>query len=161
MLPQNTLKLREEYLSNCPICKKGKLIVRIFEYDIPNYGESILLIISCNKCNFRVVDIISKQVFGKKRIVIEVNKKEDLRKKILKNKNAVIEIPEIGIRMEESEGYISTIEGLLIRIENQLSKYSKEVYEKIKTNLEDLKNLKRKFTVIIEDPEGISRLVEA
>ncbi len=160
MQPQSTLKLKEEYLSKCPICGKGDLKIRMFEYNIPNYGDSIILVIFCTKCSFRIVDVIPKEVFGRKRIEIIVEGKKDFGKKILKNKGAIIEIPEVGIRMEESEGYITTVEGLLIRIEEKLKKYSKNTYEKVKDKIDRLKRGQERFRIVIEDEEGISKLLD-
>ena len=133
--------------------------MRLFEYLIPNYGDSIILVILCDRCKFKVVDVIPKEAGKSKRIEIKVESREDLRKKVVKGREARIEIPEIGLVAEESEGYISTVEGILLRLERKIKENSREVYERIKEDLEDLKKVKRKFRIILEDPEGISRII--
>ena len=91
--------------------------------------------------------------------------------KIVKSSTSTVQVPELGVRIEptvNSQGYFTNIEGLLNKIEESLSftasleeeeKDAKDLKEKLFKKINDAKNAKFPFTVIVEEPFGNGALI--
>ncbi|HDJ96707.1 MAG TPA: ZPR1 zinc finger domain-containing protein, partial [Candidatus Aenigmarchaeota archaeon] len=100
---------------------------------------------------------------------LKVKKAEDLKIRVVRSSSGTIEIPEFGVKIEpgpQAQGYVTNVEGILLRIEEVLidqikvlkgkrKRKAKEVLEKVKK----ARGGKFNFTLIIKDPLGNSVIV--
>lgn len=103
----------------CPSCNKRTLRVTNIVISIPYFGDVIDFAISCNSCGYKRSDIMPVDMKEPTRYSLNVESPHDVNTRIIKSSTCTIRIPELGILIEPgplSEGYISNIEGLLLRI---------------------------------------------
>ena len=143
--------------------------MRIIEtpYEIPYFGKAVLFSMVCS-CGYKFSDVILPEMGKDVRYKIKVNEKT-LSARVVKSSSATIKIPELEIEVipgPRSEGYISNVEGVLLRVENGVkamllfseSTEQKSKAEKILHALEEARKGKRELTLIIEDPSGNSAI---
>lgn len=159
-----------EFRERCPYCGKDTLIVRQFEYEMPYIGRVFLVSTVCESCGY-----ISKRAYPLEekepcRIEYVIDDEEDLKARVVKSDTARIEIPELGASIDPgpaSQTIITNVEGILDRIRDALlamiswaeTKEEKIKGEEILKKLNEVIEGKRKATLIIEDPRGISRII--
>jgi zinc finger protein len=112
---------------------------------------------------------MSLEDHGPKTYTVKVSKPSDLEIKIARSGAASIEIPELGLRLDpgdESQSFITNIEGILTRFEEALRilggldpARSGEV-DKHLHQIELAKTGKIPFMVIVEDPLGNTTIIE-
>jgi zinc finger protein len=137
---------------------------------IPYFGEVLETFASCSNCKYKSSDVLP--VEEKKAAALHkkaVSKESHLSLRLVKSKNATIEIPEIGLLIEpgpDSEAFITNIEGMIDRIIDIVAgfkahhpKKSKEIDKTLKA-LEQMKKAKKKFTLIIRDKSGQSAILD-
>jgi zinc finger protein len=140
----------------CPSCSKKTLLTSTEKVDV--LGEGVFLVSFSCECGFRSSDTYPEKEGKPSRFELRVGEKE-LSNYVLKSSSCRIEIPELDLEIDPgplSEGYISTVEGVLLRIENTL-KGNKKLPKRF---FEDISRMKEKggFTLIFEDRLGNSRI---
>ncbi len=154
---------------DCPICK-SQIQTHYKTQDIPYFGEVIILTLICQNCGYKKNDLFSVYEKEPKKYILKVNEEKDLKIKVVRSGACTIKIPEFGTVIEpgvESEGYITNIEGILLRINDILLGLEKNPQddetlskiEELKRELEKAKDGKLAFTLILEDPTGNSAII--
>lgn len=156
-------------LSDCPVCKKTHCLeINNKTENIPYFGEVMTSTFQCRECGFRNADIICLEQKKPVKCTLQVDQSK-LNTRIIKSQSATISIPELGLKVEpgpQSQGYISNVEGVLVRFENALKtalNWSED--DQIKKNainlldeLELIKKDEKKVTLVVEDPFGHSMI---
>ncbi|KSW12751.1 hypothetical protein CF15_06145 [Pyrodictium occultum] len=159
-----------EAVIQCPVCGKHTLRVEDYLYEIPMIGKVILTTGKCSNCGYRFNDVRLAEAQEPRKILLNVEKAEDLNALVVRASSASILIPELGMSMTPgpaSEGFITTVEGVLERFLEALTAAcsspdaDKEACEKAKRLIEDAKEGKLKFTLVLVDPEGVSTIVSS
>jgi zinc finger protein len=157
----------------CPMCMKKTCTLTEEEIDIPFFGKTFIFGMKCSNCDFKMSDVEAEKEKDPIRITFEVENTEDLKARFVKSGSAIIKIPTLKTTITPGahpEGYISNIEGLLVRvkkiIEEQKEAASAEGDKATKTAA---KNLLKKIwkiecgdlpmKVVIEDPTGNSAII--
>jgi zinc finger protein len=153
----------------CPVCGEKTFTVMQRIDHIPYFGEVLETFASCSNCKYKSSDVLP--VEDKKAPVLHkkvVSKESHLSLRLVKSKNATIEIPEIGLLIEpgpDSEAFITNIEGMVDRIIEIIGGFkahhpekSKEIDKTLK-ELQQMKKAKKPFTLIIRDKSGQSAIL--
>ncbi|MGB9817156.1 MAG: ZPR1 zinc finger domain-containing protein [Desulfurococcaceae archaeon] len=157
------------YTSKCPVCSR-ELTVKDYKYSVPFYGDIIISVAQCNNCGYRHRDVFTLSSGEPRKVIYKVEEPGDDNALLIKSSTCKIEIPEFGASIEPgtySQGYISTVEGLisdLIEITDYLCNQEnapKEKCQEIKTMLEKARENKVSYTVIIYDHLGICDIVSS
>jgi len=153
--------------SRCPKCGE-KFIITEYFYDLPIVGKVIISSGKCGKCGYTYKDIRAAESHGPQRIKLYVNSLEDLNTIVVRAGTASIYIPELGVSItpgSASQGFITTIEGILIRVKRIMEMLKDDPDIDLNTWKSRMENIKKamvgelNFTLIIEDPEGVSRII--
>lgn len=159
-----------EMIIKCPACGVEGVAKSIMkELDIPHFGKVLETTIQCPKCGFRHSDVIALEQNDPAKYIIEINK-NNLSVRVVRSQSATIEIPEIGVKVEpgpKSEGFVTNVEGVLIRFEDAVKKalnlfedaQSQENAKNTLKQIEELKKGNATATLIILDPFGQSNIV--
>lgn len=148
---------------------KDTLTLSEGEQEVPYFGKLVVFGMVCSSCGFKKSDIESFDPKDPCKCVIEIDSEEDMKIRVIKSSEAVVKIPRI-ITMEPgpaSNGYVTNIEGLLVKaknvIENQRdAEEDKDVKKKCKNMLKKLQKImwgQEKITITIEDPTGNSAII--
>ncbi len=137
-------------------------------YNIPHFGEAVLTSIYCEHCGYKSSDVIIAKEENPKEYRLVVDTPEKLNYKVIRSSYGSIKIPEAGLEIKAtgfSEGYITNVEGVILRVIDDLNEKIKtpENEEKIKeiiSKLELFRSGKEKFTIEIEDPTGNSAIIK-
>ncbi len=143
----------------CPVCG-SPLNFQVIE-DRKVGGESYMIFsFSCPKCGYSGVDIFPLRSRGPMKIVFRVDSSEKLNVLVARSSTARVEIPELGIEITPgpaSRGFITTVEGIILRVIDVLKGVKEgKSKEKIHELEEALEN--PSFTLIIYDPFGTSSI---
>ncbi|MHC1586121.1 MAG: ZPR1 zinc finger domain-containing protein [Candidatus Hecatellaceae archaeon] len=157
----------EAELGACPICRRGQLTITYAEENIPGFGRLLLLTYRCASCGYRVTDVMALEAKEPATYKALVENPSDLKIKVVRSSSGFIEIPELGVEIRPgpaSQGYITNVEGLLLRIEEAAStlRGDRESEGRLQAFLEKLRLAaegKISFTVILKDPSGNSALI--
>lgn len=140
----------------CPVCKKNSLKARDYLYETPNTGKLVLSNWVCEECGYRFRDVKPYETYEPKIIELKVEDVEDLNIIVYRSAFAKIIIPELEIEVDPagaSQGYITTVEGILEIILDEIGDYCDEnCLNKINSAM----NGEMKFSLIIEDESGLS-----
>ena len=156
---------------DCPVCGGEKTASYITQtHELAYFGEIVESTIQCERCGFRHNDIIATEQKDPAKHSLIITKKS-LDSRVVRSQSATVSLPEIGIKVEpgpKSEGYISNVEGVLIRFKEATEralrmftdegsqKNGKMVLEKINQVLAgELETL-----LLIEDPFGQSKIMD-
>lgn len=153
--------------NTCPICKKKNLKEYITEHKIPYVGKILIFTVNCEKCGFKKSEIVPAEKKTPFRYSLKIEDPDDLKFKVLRGQTGFIKIPEYGLTMEPgiaAQSFITNIEGVLYRFLDavEMLKNWTEVEEKkqrcseIIRFINDAINGKTPFTIIVEDPLGVS-----
>ncbi|MCS7123220.1 MAG: ZPR1 zinc finger domain-containing protein [Candidatus Aenigmarchaeota archaeon] len=149
----------------CPVCGSENVINNTIDYSEKFFKKILISTIVCNSCGFKHSDILTEEKGESVEINFFVEEKEDLNILVVKSSKCSIEIPEIGLEITPgpySEGYITTIEGILERIENFLYEhmhlFEQEKVKKIMEKIKEMRNGNLKFHLILKDSSGISKI---
>jgi len=92
--------------------------------DIPYFKEVVIMSTTCEACGYRNNEVKAGGAITSKgkTITLNVLKKEDLSRDVLKSETASVDIPEIKLHMATGTlgGRFTTIEGLLTNIKNDI-----------------------------------------
>lgn len=157
--------------SFCPVCNKQTLEMRFNVHKIPYFGEVMESSVYCENCKFKHSDVMILEEKEPCRYILKVESEEDLSTRVVRSSQGIIKIPEIGVEITPgafSFGFISNVEGILLRIEeilHTLKRWENKDREKIKkieellNNIKEMKEAKKSFTLIIEDKSGNSAII--
>jgi zinc finger protein len=157
------------YTVTCASCGKETLNVKELYSAIPRFGRVVVISMLCSNCGYRVFDILSLEDRGPSKIEFKVNDLKDLSARVIRSSSSTLTIPELGLELkpgDKSEGFITNIEGVLVRflafaeqlyqsVEPEEKEGAMAAIEKIKLAMEG--NVP--FTVIIEDEYGNSAIL--
>ena len=135
----------------CPICDEENIIFQQHKSFDPYAGEVKITTIKCNYCDYKKNDVELEKISKPKTYEVEIENENDLNIRIIKSSNSDIEIPELSLYLESSntsEGFITNVEGLLKRFENQIKfiKKSSNLNNEKKENLNlIIKNIEKVF----------------
>jgi len=152
----------------CPMCHKKTMTLTEAETEVPYFGKLFLFSMQCSNCKYYKSDVEAGETKEPVKWTLEVSSKEDLNARVVKSSEATVKIPHVG-SIEPgtaSEGIVTNVEGILLRIKKQIEhlKESGEDEEKKKAK-RLLKKLQKvflgdeKIKIIIEDPTGNSAII--
>lgn len=137
--------------------------------DIPYFGEMMETLMTCERCGFRHADVVSLGERVPMRYEFQIESEDDLSVRVVKSSTGTIKIPELGVGVEPgvaSEGYVSNIEGVLLRMRGAVELAIREADAKKRRlggkklrSLEELRCGKRKARLIVTDPFGLSAII--
>lgn len=154
----------------CPACGIEGIATSIMkEFEIPHFGKVLETSIQCEKCGFKHSDVISLEHNDPARYTLQIAK-ETLSIRVVRSQSATVTIPEVGVKVEpgpKSEGYVTNVEGILVRFESAVKKAMQlfeddESQKNAKTTLSAIQELIKgngTATLIIDDPFGQSNIV--
>jgi len=159
-----------EMVIKCPACSIEGVAKSIMkEIEIPHFGKVMQTTRRCPSCGFKHSDIIALEQNDPAKYVLEINK-NTLSTRVVRSQSATVIIPEIGVKVEpgpKSEGYVTNVEGVLIRFESAVKKAlnlfddekSQKNAQDTFDSIQELKNGNTTATLIILDPFGQSNIV--
>ncbi|MBS7246775.1 MAG: ZPR1 zinc finger domain-containing protein [Candidatus Jordarchaeales archaeon] len=155
--------------TTCPSCG-GKAIITQTSVDVPFFHEVLLVTVKCEKCNFKLSDVINMK-FGKPiRFTFQVKNPQDLTAKVIRSTTSTIRIPELGALLEPgpaSQPFITNVEGVLHRfldVAQTLKNWSTTPQQTQKCQ-QAIQNIQMaiegqiSFTIILEDPFGNGMII--
>ncbi len=153
----------------CPSCGHNSLRLSDYLYDMPLVGKVILTVGKCDKCGYKFNDVRLAEQKPPRRLKVLVESEKDLNIIVVRCSTATIRVPELGLELipgPASEGFITTIEGVLRRFLDVLETLCKDAEPKLlaectrrRRELEEALKGNKRFTLIIEDPEGGSAIL--
>ncbi len=151
----------------CPACGQRTLELSEYIYEVPYFNKIIITSGTCRSCGFRYRDVRLAEATGPKKIVVRVKGEKQLRYLLVKSAMAAVYIPEKGYEMvpgPASQGFISTVEGILHRFMEALELVCRDSWERegCRDNKEWLENAiegREEFTLVICDYEGTSKVL--
>ncbi len=155
-----------EIHTKCPVCG-GDAISIFTTYHIPKFGEALLTSISCEQCKYKSSDVLILKEDNPKRFKVKIDSPEKLNYRVIRSSYGNIKIPELGIEILAtgfSEGFITNVDGLILRIEDVLrdkimTEENKEKVENLLKKLEAARTGRITFTLILEDKTGNSAII--
>jgi len=159
--------------SLCPDCNKD-VEVLMKPTDIPYFQTVIVMSCNCENCGYKSNEVKpggALQDLGCK-IELKVRNEVDLSRDVLKSDTCYMSIPEMEIDVGPGalSGRFTTVEGLLMATKEQLKEQSsfffgdsaeggpntKQKFQDIYDGFNDVVELKREITLILDDPAGNS-----
>lgn len=140
----------------CPLCGKNTLEHSEYIYDSGVSGVLLISVFSCDNCGYNEKFVKPFEERKSVEIQLEVKDPEDLNVLVYRSSEAELELPELGISSKPGElyqGIITTVEGLLEDIENEVGELCTQ---ECVNNLERAKKGEINFTLILRDPSGYS-----
>jgi len=168
-LEGSTRKLEKllEYTMKCPLCG-SEMTVSEYKYTIPYYGDILISSGTCPSCKYTYRNVEQFSGGEPREIIYRVEHPRDVNAIVVKSSRAKIEIPELGITIEHgvhSQGYITTVEGLIVEFIEVLDsmcrkrELSSVECTELLQKLEKARNGELEYTVIIYDYEGVSDII--
>lgn len=152
---------------NCPICG-AESELHFLPYEIPFFGEIMISTAVCSSCGYRSTDVTVMSEEKGRRCEMVISSLDDLNTIVVRSSFGTIEIPELGISVEPKRGeaFISTVEGVLKRVENVVKMLSRDVEgarkkraDAVLKRIEAIKSGEASMTLIIDDPAGNSAII--
>ena len=100
--------------------------------EIPYFGEHTQITLACISCGWRRTDFIPAEAKGPTGSRISIGS-ETLNARVIRGSNGTIRIPELGLEVEPgtaSSGYVSNVEGVLIRFRDTIMMLQRSFDEK-------------------------------
>ena len=156
---------------DCPVCGgKNTATYTTQTHELAYFGEIVESTIQCEKCGFRHNDILATEQKDPAKHSLIISKK-NLDSRVVRSQSATVSLPEIGIKVEpgpKSEGYISNVEGVVVRFieatERALNMFkddlSQENGKKVLENLNKVLNGEMETLLLIEDQFGQSKIMD-
>lgn len=152
----------------CPACRKDSLHFTESLEDVDYFGPVLLTTISCNLCGYKDTDVYLASTGEPSVIRARITSEKDLKMKVVRSSLATIRVPELGVTISpktSAEGFITNVEGLLVRIKEVLEGAAPSLsHERRKRAASILAELKRaqegklSFVVELKDPSGNSAI---
>lgn len=159
--------MREVLRAPCPVCNQE--IEYIYQTEEIPYFSEILIESAVCPCGWRMADTFILKSGQPQRSEIQISGEKDLSVRVVRSSTGMIEVPELGVTVRPgpaSEGFVTNVEGVLVRIEEALDVALKtaEGEEKeralsIKTRIEAVRRGEERVTLIIDDPSGNSAII--
>ncbi len=153
----------------CPICRKKTLELREDSKEIPHFGNVFIFSMTCSGCSFHKADVSCEEKRDPKKYTLEIENEDDLKITIVRSAEATLKIPRIVTISPGagSNGYITTVEGVLNRVKHQVEMAredaeEKEAKKKAKNHLKKINKVlwgQEKVKIILEDPTGNSAII--
>ena len=152
----------EELRVECPVCG-SEAILRESLYELPQVGRAILVSITCRACGYKRADVVPCEVRRRVRIYYAVDSPEDFNARVVRSSAASVEIPELGISITPGAAasmVVTNVEGVLRMVQD--AALSIEVLQggakHFADEIEEIIKKGARFTLIIDDPWGISSI---
>ena len=152
-----------QFPASCYCCNAPG-VLRDCVCSIPYFKEIIISCFKCDVCGYKTTEVKGGGGISEKgtRFTLNVETEDDLNRDIFKSETSKIVIPEIGFETDEGSmgSLFTTVEGIIDKICDQLyntpfstgdSSLNNEITDFIK-KLRELQQLKKKFTLILDDP---------
>lgn len=157
--------MRQEVRGACPAC--GEEVGYLYETEqIPYFSEILIITCSCPLCGYRFSDVQSLTSREPVRLEFRVESEADLMVRVVRSTQGEIIIPELGVEISPGpacEGFVSNVEGILVRIDKVLDGAIIDGDDEQRRNAIALKEKialtgegKFPITLIIIDPMGNS-----
>jgi zinc finger protein len=156
--------VHQEVQGNCPAC--GEEVDYLYETErIPYFSDILIITCSCPLCGYRFSDVQSLTSHEPVRFEFRVEREEDLMVRVVRSTQGEITIPELGVEIHPGpacEGFVSNVEGVLMRINKVLDGVLINGEDEARRNALDLKEkiamvgTACPVTLIITDPMGNS-----
>jgi len=159
--------------ASCPSCK-APCSTRMHLLNIPHFKEVVIMATTCDSCGYKSNEVKAGGAIAPKgkKITLKMTDEEDLSRDILKSETCALMIPEINLELTYGTlgGRFTTIEGLLDQIYEELdtktpftkgdsvTEERKHKFSDFLQKLEEVKEMKREFTLILDDPLSNSYL---
>ena len=152
----------------CPVCMKPTLTLREEAVEVPYFGLTHVFSMKCGSCDYHVADLETEEQRGPVKQTFKVESDADLNARVVKSASATVKIPRMVTIQggPESSGYISNVEGLLVRFRGVLEELrdddDKAVAKKAKNHLKKLNKViagHDTLTITLEDPSGNSAII--
>ncbi|KAF9082665.1 nucleolar zinc-finger protein [Mortierella sp. AD031] len=156
-----------EIESLCMNCHENGT-TRLLLTRVPHFREVILMAFDCPHCGHRSNELQQANAIavGGAIYTCQISTKADLNRQLVKTDTATVKIPEIDFEIPAQRGHLTTIEGLLTTVIDDLEsdqpvrKHMDEALylqiQNIIDRLQDCVDGKTPFTVILDDPAGNS-----
>ncbi len=156
---------------DCPVCNgKNTAVYSTKTHDVAYFGEVLETLIECEECGFKHTDVMTIEQKDPAKHSLTITK-DSLSSRVVRSQTATVSLPEIGIKVEpgpKSEGYVSNIEGVIVRFKNAtlraLNLFTDEESQKnaniVLENLEKVLNGEMETLLLIEDPFGQSAIMD-
>jgi len=145
-------------------------VTKLLLTKIPHYQEVIVMSFQCEKCGFANNEIQPGGRIQEKgvRYSVTVRNERDLSRQVVKSDYATVTVPEIELEIpaRSQKGEISTVEGVLQRtvagleqeqpVRRIMDPENAEKIDNFVSKIRELTELKKQFTVVIDDPSGNS-----
>jgi len=152
----------------CPACGSRSLRTVFVERDLPHFGRAVLVTSRCSSCGYSHTDVIELEDRGHRLLTLDVDGEDKLNYLVVRSSSCRLEIPEAGLELLPgpfSNGFITTVEGVLDRFETAVLRAVPESGEGERRKAELLEWIRRakggkeRFTLVLEDPRGISGII--
>ncbi len=162
---------REYHLpqANCPSCNHVGLEVAEVEYQVENFGLFLMSVTECRSCGSKHSDVFSLTTREPAATSIKVTSADDLKIRVIRGNTATVLVRELGVSIQpglDNEGFVSNVEGVLVRIEDVLRFLARSLQgrKKKRANLvlrkiERAKEGRLRFTLVLKDPFGNGTIV--
>lgn len=156
---------------DCPVCGGKNTAISITEtHEVAYFGEVIESLVQCDKCGFRHSDVMCVDQKDPAKHSLQITT-DSLSSRVVRSQTSTVSLPEIGIKVEpgpKSEGYVSNVEGVLVRFkeatERALNMFHDETSQKngkiVLDNIEKVLNGELETLLLIEDPFGQSKIMD-
>lgn len=156
-----------ELVDTCPICR-SEMRISEFKYSLPYCGDVLISVGECNKCGFKVRDVEALHGGDPRKIIYVVEEPGDENAILIRSSTCRVEVPELGLAVEAgaySQGYITTVEGLILDFIEVLDYLCSEraapeaKCSEMRTMLSKAKDGYLKYSVVIYDYMGTCDIV--
>ena len=140
----------------------------ILEKDLPHFGRAVLIVSRCTSCGYNHTDVMELEDKGHRVLTLDVDTGDKLNYLVVRSSSCRVEIPESGLELTPgpfSNGFITTVEGVLDRFETAASRAIPESGEGERRKDAVLEWIRRakggneRFTLVLEDPRGVSGII--
>ncbi|MDK2974047.1 MAG: zinc finger protein [Methanofollis sp.] len=159
--------MRNALRAPCPACKQE--IEYIYQIaHIPYFSEVLIESATC-PCGWRMADVFVLNEGVPSRSEMTVQGEDDLSVRVVRSSSGTIEVPELGVEITPgpaSEGFITNVEGVLVRIDAVLDTAVRTAEGEelehalaLKERIALVREGRARITLIIDDPSGSSAII--
>ncbi|KAG7818107.1 hypothetical protein KL928_003108 [Ogataea angusta] len=159
----------QEIDSLCMNCHETG-VSRLLLTSIPYFREIVVISFECPHCGFKNSEIQPASTIAEKgsRYVLKIENKEDFNRQVVKSDYCTCKFIELDIEIPAKRGQLTTVEGLLSEMvqdlemdQPQRKEVQPEIYEKIEQFLAKIRSVLNgetglPLTFLIDDPSGNS-----
>lgn len=161
--------MREVLPGPCPVCQAEIQYLYQTE-EIPFFSEILIISTVCPSCGYRLADTQLLRNAEPSRWELRIEYPEDMMVRVIRSTNGAISIPELGVRIDPGpacEGFISNVEGVLVRVDGVLSNLrswaesneERERIDNLKESIARIQEGQLPATLVIEDLSGNSAII--